>query len=570
MKISRKIFFGYLFIIFLTVIIAYIAIIVSQRSLKRTIIEDTKDLAVEIMDKIDRNIYGKIEIFMEYSRNSILVETVMQSNQKFEKLDNIEEYIAKIDKEWTSVSKYEVTPSILEIMSTKLSGELRKKIEFYEEAYDYRVFGEVFVTNKYGANSSQTGKTSDYKQDDEEWWQRAKKNGLYVRDVEYDESAGIYSTDIGIRIEDKEGNFIGVMKVVLNIEEAIEVIKRLEEKPLGLLKRHKAVHYKLATQDGRLIYSTKDFKLFEDLSDFLIEPESPEGKHVFHAIRKGHEPGEGLELTVQAHSRGHRDFKGLAWVLSIDHTFEDIFAPIIYVRNQIAFIVLILCIVAVLSSGLISHSISRSINILNVKTREIADGNLDTRVDIKSKDEVGLLADSFNQMTENLQKMKTKLELLSFTDELTGLNNRRGFFVFGEHLLHLAKRKNDGLVMLYADLDGLKRINDGFGHKEGDNALIDFAKFIRTTYRDTDIIARIGGDEFAVLSVDTTRDCNDTIAARLQDKIVQYNITSDRRYNLSASLGIVYVNPESLCSIDDLLAQGDKMMYEQKMRKKKS
>jgi diguanylate cyclase (GGDEF)-like protein/PAS domain S-box-containing protein len=166
--------------------------------------------------------------------------------------------------------------------------------------------------------------------------------------------------------------------------------------------------------------------------------------------------------------------------------------------------------------------------------------------------------------------MEKKLESLSITDELTGLNNRRGFSTFAERLLKLAKRENKGLFMLYGDLDDLKGINDTLGHKEGDNALIDFANILKATYRETDIIARISGDEFAVVPVGTTGDCVEKITARLQEKIVTYNATNDRRYNLSVSVGIAYFDPESPCSIYELLAEGDKMMYEQKMRKKNS
>ncbi len=128
-----------------------------------------------------------------------------------------------------------------ELINNRLSRELKEKIEFYKENYGYRVLGEVFVTNKYGANVGQSGKTSDYYQADEEWWQNARENDLFVSDVEYDESADVYSVDLCIRIDDENGNFIGVIKVVLNIEEVISIIKELEHK--SDLDEHKAMHH---------------------------------------------------------------------------------------------------------------------------------------------------------------------------------------------------------------------------------------------------------------------------------------------------------------------------------------
>ncbi|MEJ2323606.1 MAG: GGDEF domain-containing protein, partial [Nitrospirota bacterium] len=90
---------------------------------------------------------------------------------------------------------------------------------------------------------------------------------------------------------------------------------------------------------------------------------------------------------------------------------------------------------------------------------------------------------------------------LSLTDELTGLSNRRGFFNLVDQLLKMAKRMNTVIYMLYADLDSLKSINDVYGHHEGDNILKDVAHILKTTYRESDIVARIGGDEFVVIPV---------------------------------------------------------------------
>ena len=88
-----------------------------------------------------------------------------------------------------SVATEETTSLMQELQSNELAEELKEEIEFYEGKYDYKVFVEIFVTNKYGVNIAQSQRTSDYYQADEEWWQEAKKNGLFVDDVGYDESA---------------------------------------------------------------------------------------------------------------------------------------------------------------------------------------------------------------------------------------------------------------------------------------------------------------------------------------------------------------------------------------------
>jgi two-component system cell cycle response regulator len=166
-------------------------------------------------------------------------------------------------------------------------------------------------------------------------------------------------------------------------------------------------------------------------------------------------------------------------------------------------------------------------------------------------------------------KRQEEIRALSFTDDLTGLYNRRGFFTLVEQQLKLFKRQKKGIYMLYADVDNLKEINDIFGHKEGDMALIDVANILRKNYREADIIARIGGDEFVVIPVETTGDNIDIISSRLQKSLKIHNAEKNHKYKLSLSVGIAYYNPENPCSVDELLVRADKSMYEQKMHKKK-
>ena len=166
--------------------------------------------------------------------------------------------------------------------------------------------------------------------------------------------------------------------------------------------------------------------------------------------------------------------------------------------------------------------------------------------------------------------MEEDLRALSLTDELTGLYNRRGFFTLTDQLLKLARRQKKGIFMLYADIDNLKKINDTFGHKEGDIALIETADILKKNYRESDIIARIGGDEFVIIPIGTTGDNIDIITSRFEKSIEIYNSKNKREYNLSLSYGLAYYDPENPCSIDELLTQADKIMYEHKRHKKNS
>ncbi len=174
----------------------------------------------------------------------------------------------------------------------------------------------------------------------------------------------------------------------------------------------------------------------------------------------------------------------------------------------------------------------------------------------------------FDKMMREHRAEETLL-ILSLTDDLTGLYNRRRFFVLTEQYLKVAVRTKKRLLLLFIDVDDLKWINDHHGHNEGDQALIDFAKILKQSFRESDIIARIGGDEFVVLFVITDEN-SERLLARLQENLVDFNSQRSRGYPLSISVGAAQFDPEHPISIDELLSKADASMYAQKRKKRKS
>lgn len=167
-----------------------------------------------------------------------------------------------------------------------------------------------------------------------------------------------------------------------------------------------------------------------------------------------------------------------------------------------------------------------------------------------------------------LKRLEEELRTLSLTDDLTGLYNRRGLMALGQQQLRMAHRLKKGLYILYADVDELKAINDSFGHKEGDRLLVMTANLLRNTFRSADIIARIGGDEFVCVLVATDETTSDTIRDRLVEGIDEFNSRRDISFKLSLSFGLSFYDPDSPRSLEELLIQADRSMYEWKSRKK--
>lgn len=157
------------------------------------------------------------------------------------------------------------------------------------------------------------------------------------------------------------------------------------------------------------------------------------------------------------------------------------------------------------------------------------------------------------------------LRTLSDADELTGLLNRRGFFTRVDEVRRRARRSDSQVLLMYLDVDGLKRVNDDLGHAAGDKLLVAAADVLRAAFRERDVVARLGGDEFVALAVlgrhhDERLD-RQTIEARLEDAIKTKRVELGSAYDFSVSFGAMVANHAELDEIDELLARADQRMY---------
>ena len=164
------------------------------------------------------------------------------------------------------------------------------------------------------------------------------------------------------------------------------------------------------------------------------------------------------------------------------------------------------------------------------------------------------------------RRMINRLLRMSLTDELTGLHNRRAFQALAEQQVKLAARHGMHLTLFFADINGFKLINDSLGHGEGDRALIETARMLQDCFRASDIIARWGGDEFAVLAVGCSAEGAEGLLGRLMEGVRRDNDSRDRAYELSIAIGIAMYDPAAPSSFEVLLRRADEAMYQQKPR----
>jgi diguanylate cyclase (GGDEF)-like protein len=164
-------------------------------------------------------------------------------------------------------------------------------------------------------------------------------------------------------------------------------------------------------------------------------------------------------------------------------------------------------------------------------------------------------------------RSRVLLQQLSFNDELTGLLNRRGFLSMAQQQLKIAQREDWELVLLFADLDSLKNINDNFGHTEGDRALKSVASVLKKTFRTSDLIARLGGDEFIVLALNAPAAGVQKMKTRLKSNLDRHN-SQNRYYQLSLSIGIAQFDPNHETSLEAMIVEADKALYDNKRKKR--
>jgi len=422
MKIGQKLIFGFVSIALLVGVVGYISIDASRKALQKTIGENSAILAGETLDAIDRIIYRRAERWQSYAAsNPGFKQAIAESNRRLENSGDIQAYINEKDRAWRAAGKQQITPFMQQLINNKLSEALRIRTNFYKEKYDYDVFPEVFVTNKFGANAAQTQKTTDYYQADEQWWQKAKKDGLYVADVEYDRSADVYSLALCMRIDDA-GDFLGVMKVVLNIQDIIGVLKGLEAgqpRQGHGCQTYETMHFKLLTRDGKLIYTTGEFEPFEEVSEELLSKfrQKDEHDHAGYFVSAGIESEEGEVLFAHDHSKGYKDFKGLGWILVVEHETEEIFAPVAKLEQRILIVSAAITGLAIGLGLLISKWLSSRAGKLAAAAAEIGRGNLDYKAGTEAKDEIGQLSRAFDKMTEDLKKSTTSIDNLNAVNQ---------------------------------------------------------------------------------------------------------------------------------------------------------
>lgn len=184
---------------------------------------------------------------------------------------------------------------------------------------------------------------------------------------------------------------------------------------------------------------------------------------------------------------------------------------------------------------------------------------IDTQPRELSKEQLEVLEDIAALVTRELEVVQ-----LAVLDDLTGIANRRGFRLLTQKSLDICYREEIASSLVFFDLNGFKKINDRFGHAEGDRALVNFANLMKRSFRCCDVFARLGGDEFVVFLTGTDKEEAQRIVREFSKELKAANEKSKRGYNIVFCSGVVEIDLENACTIDGLLDMADTIMYENK------
>ena len=610
--------------------------------------------------------------------------------------ENLKKSVIIIEKEKADIV-VERTRSFFEKISSNLcslssdeyfkkrgsSGHIKNLMEEFLYRNDY--LSELTFLNEKGKEMVKVSKYKVFKPSDLKdqsktgRFQIASKGHISYGDFQLTEDI-VPTMMIAVPIEEYRGRPTGVLSAEFHLRYLWNLIPQIQVGEKGTTYVVDSGGNLIAHPDTRRVLSKTNLR---HLSMVNLALDGKEGDLEF-------EPSEGGKYLVV-----YKPVKDLRWGVIVQVPIEEAYKPVGQVTHTVlGWILMVLC-VAILFSLLLTRTLTNPIKRLSNQMAKVSKGDLDVHIVPTTRDELGLLTESFNQMigdlkrsqetlketeekyrrifenskdmvyissvdgkfidvnqaglemlgyssieelrqvdsgeiylnTEDRKKFFTEIDLkgfvkdleaklrkkdgteidclitstvqrandgstlafqgiirditsrkraeealkaMSLRDDLTGLYNRRGFLTLAGQELKIANRMKRRIFLLFTDLDDLKVINDTFGHLQGDQALIDTARIMKETFRDPDILARIGGDEFVILGIAAASETGpELLMKRLQKNLDLFNEKTDHPYQLSLSMGVVGYDPEHPVSIDNLLIQADNSMYEEKQRKKK-
>ncbi|GEM_PF-766161 len=377
--------------------------------------KNAEKINLMMINRIDSYVTDRIVDIVNLSNDETIISAATESTVQFSKMPDPEGYINENDLNWTMSPRDKITPFMDSLINNPVSDRLREVQQSEKTLFHDDVYGEIFFTNAYGANVAQTDKTTDYRQDDESWWQQASKNGVYVGKIEVDNSSGFSSFAISKSIQDKNGNFVGVIKAVTNIQQVINIINTQMESG-----QYTPTGYELISPDGLVLYSTdaneKPFSSTHD-SDFMSNMKDDSGTFAYTDPNS-----DDQQIIAYAKSSSSKVEPLFDWIFVTEYKSADVLKPISQLSNIMITIMIVTISAVSVIVFLIAHRLSSPIEKIRQGLREYMGGK-DVEITVNGTEEIEILASDVNhlmkKLTENNHAIITSKEKYKTLFQLT-------------------------------------------------------------------------------------------------------------------------------------------------------
>lgn len=356
-----------------------------------------------LVNRIDSYATERLVDIMNFANDESFKSAISTSNMEFSNMTNPEQYIDKRDTEWTSAQNDSISPFMRTIINNQPSDQLREISNSENTLFNGQVYGEIFITNEYGANVAETDKTTDYKQSDETWWQEAKKNGVYIGGIEYDASSKNISFPVAKRIDDANGNFLGVAKAVVNVKQIINIIKT--QMTQANINPH-PVEYELVTADGHVLYST-DANETQFSMNGEFEYKDKLDNFSGHFLYNDPNSDESY-LVTYSHSQSSKIAPLFNWIFITKYKASELLEPVTILSNYMLIVMFSLVVSVSILVFIASNRIVRPIEKIQKAMIDQGNGN-PVRINPEGSNEIVCLGEHYNQMITSLEENKIKI-----------------------------------------------------------------------------------------------------------------------------------------------------------------
>lgn len=450
MRISFIMIGGMVALFLVFAIYGFVTFDLSIQEMKKLLSTRNEVIAFNMMQDLDQRLENRISGLKDITQLPEVKTALIDSNEKFSQIQDFNSYTGINPQNPDFIGEPDVPPFMAEVINQRLSSDLKNTIEFYQDEYDFDVFKELFITNAYGANIALGSGIVDYIQDDQEWWKFSKEKGIFYGELGHRESYNSTALGIGFRIDDENGNFLGVMRALVSLDDIL--IDFIDEVDLVNNQNRNVI---LLDNHGRIIFS-------KGIQDFSNSNSVEYYKKIVNAKDVGiltlDENPEDIRLISYAKSTGYKSFEGFDWTVVIDQDTSGVVEEFVDLRNSIIFVSIIGMVLSIIIGFIISKLVTTPLKRLSIMSKKISKGDFEVQIKHSKINELDTIGKSFTDMAKSLEQLiETEKKLAEANAKV---RNER-FTAIGELAASVAHNIKNPLGIIQSSADIVNRESKG-------------------------------------------------------------------------------------------------------------